>query len=320
MARGLTAAAMIEASGLSKAWGPRLALQDVSFTVAKGEVLGFLGPNGAGKTTTMRILTGFIPATSGVAKVAGFDVFEEPAEVRRRVGYLPETPPLYPELSVGSYLHFCAELRGVARAKRSARVGEVMERVGLRGWESRLLGSLSKGYRQRVGLAQALVHDPEVLILDEPTSGLDPAQVVGIRELIGELAGSHTVILSTHILAEVEAICPRAVLICRGKLVAQGTIGELRGQAAGGAYTYVEVQGIDGPALGSLPEVQLVEPAGVVEGWQAFRVRASGDPREALAARAASGEFRLRALERRLPTLVEAFIHIVGREGGAWAS
>ncbi len=308
---------MIEVSGLTKAYGPRVALDDVSFTVQKGEIVGFLGPNGAGKTTTMRILTGYIPATAGVAKVAGFDVFDEPYAVRERVGYLPETPPLYPELSVGDYLQFCAELRGVPRARRAGRIGETMERVGLRGWEGRLLGSLSKGYRQRVGFAQAILHDPPVLILDEPTSGLDPAQVAGIRELVLSLAGSHTVILSTHILSEVEALCPRALVIHRGRLVAQGTLDELRALAPGGAWTYVEVRGIEGPQLGRLPGVRVVEPLGEVQGWAAWRVRAEGDPREMLAARAQAGEFSLRALERRAPSLEEAFIGVVGREGAA---
>ncbi len=307
---------MIEVSRLTKTFGPRLALDDVSFTIQKGEIVGFLGPNGAGKTTTMRILTGYIPATAGVVRVAGYDVFDEPYEVRERVGYLPETPPLYPELSVGAYLQFCAELRRVPKAKRATVIGDTMERVGLRGWESRLLGSLSKGYRQRVGLAQALLHDPSVLILDEPTSGLDPAQLAGIRELILSLAGSHTVILSTHILSEVDALCPRAIIIDRGRVVAQGTLAELREQAPGGAWTYVEVRGIDGPRLGSLPGIAQVEPLPAVDGWDAWCVRATTDPRELLATRAAAGEFQLRALERRAPTLEDAFIHIVGREGG----
>jgi ABC-2 type transport system ATP-binding protein len=308
---------VIEVANLGKAYGPRVALQNVSFTVEKGAIMGFLGPNGAGKTTTMRILTGFIPATSGVAKVAGYDVFDDPVEVRRRVGYLPETPPLYPELSVGQYLDFCAELRGIPKRQRAVRVGEIMERLGLRGWESRLLGSLSKGYRQRVGLAQALVHDPEVLILDEPTSGLDPGQVAGMRELVAGLAGKHTVILSTHILSEVEAMCPRAVIINQGKLVAQGSIDELRASAPGGSHTFVEVQGIDAPGLGAMPGIRLVEPAGFAEGWAGFRIHAGSDPREAIVARAATGAFRLRTIEQRLPTLESAFLSIVGREGAA---
>ena len=191
---------MIDVQHLTKSYGPRVAVDDVSFSIGKGEVVGFLGPNGAGKTTTMRILTGFLPATGGDVKVAGYDVFDEPMQVKRRVGYLPESPPLYPELSVGTYLEFAAELRGFYGKERLKRVGRVMEQVGLVGWEQRILGSLSKGYRQRVGLAQALVHEPEVLILDEPTSGLDPTQVMGMRELMRELAATRTVILSTHIL------------------------------------------------------------------------------------------------------------------------
>lgn len=314
---------MIEARDLSRAYGGRVVLDAVSFVVPRGQVVGFLGPNGAGKTTTMRILTGYIPATSGDAIVAGFDVFEDPVEVKKRVGYLPETPPLYPQLTVGTYLLFCAELRGVPASRRTSRVGEVMARVGLQGWETRILGSLSKGYRQRVGLAQAILHDPQVLILDEPTSGLDPAQVIGIRELITSLAGDHTVILSTHILAEVEAACPTAMIVNKGKLVASGSIAELRARAPGGAWTYVEARGIDGPALGRLPGVSLVEPLPEPGGgYAAWRVRsaAGGDDaavRSMLAERSVTDRFFLRALESRLPTLEEAFVGIVGQEGTA---
>lgn len=307
---------MIEARALSKSYGPRLALDDVSFTVQKGEIVGFLGPNGAGKTTTMRILTGFLPASKGDAIVAGFDVFDDPMEVKRRVGYLPESPPLYPELTVGDYLAFIAELRGFSGRQKLLKAGATMERVGLRGWERRILGSLSKGYRQRVGLAQALLHDPPVLILDEPTSGLDPGQVAGMRELVLSLAGSHTVILSTHILAEVEALCPRAIVIAKGRLMAQGTLDELRARAEGGDWYLVEVQGLDGPRLGGLAEVALVEPLGEAEGFGRFRVRARDgvDPRPAIARLAAAGGHALRALEHRMPTLEEAFLSIVGRE------
>ncbi len=305
---------MIAVSHLSKSYGGFVALDDVSFEVAKGEIIGFLGPNGAGKTTTMRILTTFLPATTGDATVAGFDVFDAPFEVKKRVGYLPESPPLYPELSVGSYLAFIAELRGYTGAERYTRAGRVMERVGLAGWDRRILGSLSKGYRQRVGLAQALLHDPPVLILDEPTSGLDPGQVMGIRDLVRSLAGDHTVILSTHILSEVEAMCPRAVLIAKGKLRAAGTIPELRAQASGGVWYHVDIAGIDAPGLGAWPEVDLVEPLGTDGAFQSFRVRAATDPREAIAARAAGAGLRLRVLDRRLPSLEEAFIDLVGRE------
>ena len=305
---------MIEAHALTKSYGPRLALNNVSFTVGKGEIVGFLGPNGAGKTTTMRILTGFLPATGGDARVAGFDVFDAPMEVKRRVGYLPESPPLYPELTVGDYLAFIAELRGFTGRAVHQRTGSVMERVGLAGWERRILGSLSKGYRQRVGLAQALIHDPPVLILDEPTSGLDPAQLVGIRDLVKSLAGTHTVILSTHILSEVEALCPRALVINKGQLVAEGSLAELRAMAPGGDWYLAELDGIDAPRLGSLPEVDLVEPLGQDGPWRSFRVNARQDPRVAIAELARAAGARVRTLEHRLPTLEEAFVAIVGRE------
>lgn len=306
---------MIDVQHLTKSYGPRLAVDDVSFSIGKGEVVGFLGPNGAGKTTTMRILTGFLPATGGDVKVAGFDVFDEPMQVKRRVGYLPESPPLYPELSVGTYLEFAAELRGFYGKERLKRVGRVMEQVGLVGWEQRILGSLSKGYRQRVGLAQALVHEPEVLILDEPTSGLDPTQVMGMRELMRELAATRTVILSTHILGEVEAICPRAMLISGGKLRASGTLAELREQAPGGVWYYLEVAGALDKEVGSLEGVQMVEPLGTDGDFLRLRVRAPADPREMLFRVAAAKGWRVRALEQRLPSLEEAFIGIVGREG-----
>ncbi len=306
---------MIDVQHLTKSYGPRVAVDDVSFSIGKGEVVGFLGPNGAGKTTTMRILTGFLPATGGDVKVAGYDVFDEPMQVKRRVGYLPESPPLYPELSVGTYLEFAAELRGFYGKERLKRVGRVMEQVGLVGWEQRILGSLSKGYRQRVGLAQALVHEPEVLILDEPTSGLDPTQVMGMRELMRELAATRTVILSTHILGEVEAICPRAMLISGGKLRASGTLAELREQAPGGVWYYLEVAGALDKEVGALEGVQMVEPLGTDGDFLKLRVRAPADPREMLFRAAAAKGWRVRALEQRLPTLEEAFIGIVGREG-----
>ena len=307
---------MIEAIRLSKSYGPRAALEDVSFTVGRGEVVGFLGPNGAGKTTTMRILTGYLPASAGEARICGFDVFDQPMEVKRRVGYLPESPPLYADFTVGDYLSFIAELRGFYGAERVRRVGRVMERVGLAGWERRITGSLSKGYRQRVGLAQALIHEPEVLILDEPTSGLDPTQVQGMRALMLELAETRTVILSTHVLAEVEAICPRALIIARGRLRAEGTIDALRRGAPGGVWYRLEVAGADPREVGALPGVRVVEPLGQDGAFSSLRVRAEGgDPREEIARAAAARGWRLRAIEERLPTLEEAFLGVVGQEG-----
>lgn len=212
---------MIEIQGLTKYYGRVQALRDVSFSVAQGEVVGFLGPNAAGKTTALRILTGYLPATSGTAKVAGFDVSEDSLEVRRRIGYMPETVPLYPEMTVRSYLGFCARLRGVSRGDLDTRLDDAIEKARLGEVEDTIIGRLSKGFRQRVGLAQALVHDPAVLVLDEPTIGLDPRQIIETRELIKTLGRDHTIILSTHILPEVSMTCSRVVIINRGRIVAE---------------------------------------------------------------------------------------------------
>src|SRR5512142_3213658 len=212
---------MIQVEGLTKDYGSRRAIDNLTFNAEKGEILGFLGPNGAGKTTTMRILTGFMPPSSGKATVAGFDVFEQSMETRRRIGYLPESVPLYTEMTVWSYLNFMAELRGVK--DREDHVEDVMEAVQITDREDQLIGKLSRGYRQRVGIAQALVHNPEVLILDEPTVGLDPKQIIEVRDLIKNLAGNRTIILSTHILPEVQQICTRVLIINKGKIVAEDT-------------------------------------------------------------------------------------------------
>ncbi len=214
---------MIEVSNVTKRYGDLTAIDRVSFTVEKGEVLAFLGPNGAGKTTTMRVLTCFMPATEGLARVAGFDCFEQPQEVKRRVGYLPETPPLYQELTVMEYLTFTGRLKGMTANDLRTGLDRVIERLSLGDVRHRLIGNLSRGYKQRVGLGQALLHDPPVLILDEPTVGLDPKQIIEIRDLIKSLAGSHTVILSTHILPEATAVCQRVVIINGGRIVAEDT-------------------------------------------------------------------------------------------------
>src|SRR5436190_2240353 len=211
---------VIEVLNLTKRYGRVTAVEDVSFRVERGDILGFLGPNGAGKTTTMRILTGYLPATEGKAVVAGFDVFDQPIEAKRRTGYLPETPPLYPDMSVVEYLSFVAKIKGVPPADRRERIKTVMERTRVADMAARLCSKLSKGYRQRVGLAQAIIHNPDVLILDEPTAGLDPKQIIETRELIKELAGHHTIILSTHILPEVSQTCQRVVIINKGHVVA----------------------------------------------------------------------------------------------------
>jgi gliding motility-associated transport system ATP-binding protein len=214
---------MIDVQHITKRYGQHTAIDRVTFSVAKGEVLAFLGPNGAGKTTTMRILTCFMPATEGRATVAGYDCLEEPLDVKRRIGYLPETPPVYQELTVEEYLRFVGRLRGLSGATLSTAMAREVERLGLGSVQHRLIGNLSRGYRQRVGLAQALIHDPPILILDEPTVGLDPKQIIEIRELIKSLAGSHSVILSTHILPEATAVCQRVVIINGGRIVAEDT-------------------------------------------------------------------------------------------------
>ena len=209
---------MIEVEQLTKRYGDRTAIENVTFRVEKGEILAFLGPNGAGKTTTMRILTGFLPPTSGTARVAGFDTFEEPMKVKQKIGYLPETPPLYNEMTVREYLKFVGRIKGIASENRANALSRIINRCGLDQVPDRLISNLSRGYRQRIGLAQALIHDPDVLILDEPTTGLDPKQIIEIRQLIKDLAGDHTVILSTHILQEATALCHRVVIIHEGRI------------------------------------------------------------------------------------------------------
>jgi ABC-2 type transport system ATP-binding protein len=218
---------MIEVSHLTKRYRERVAVDDLSFSVAEGEILGFLGPNGAGKTTTMRVLTGFLPASSGLVKVAGHDVFEEPLEVKRRIGYLPETPPLYPEMTVRGYLRFVATLRGVKRGQMATELERVGDATGTTSVMGRVIQNLSKGFRQRVGIAQALLNSPPVLILDEPTEGLDPIQRAEVRRLIKGLGGKHTVILSTHILPEVTMTCEKVLILHQGRLVAFDSLSAL---------------------------------------------------------------------------------------------
>ena len=243
---------MIEVQHLTKRYGRTTAVDDVSFRVERGEILGFLGPNGAGKTTTMRILTGYMPATDGKAVVAGFDVFDQPIEAKRRTGYLPETPPLYPDMTVLEYLDFVAKVKGVPSAERASRVKGVMDRTRISDMARRQCGKLSKGYKQRVGLAQALIHNPDVLILDEPTAGLDPKQIIETRQLVKELAGDHTVILSTHILPEVSQTCQRVVIINKGRVVAVDTPDNLTARLRGSETMYVQVETASNDALAAL--------------------------------------------------------------------
>jgi ABC-2 type transport system ATP-binding protein len=246
---------VIEVQHLTKRYGRVTAVQDVSFRVERGEILGFLGPNGAGKTTTMRILTGFMPATDGKAVVAGFDVFDQPLEAKRRTGYLPETPPLYPDMTVAEYLTFVAKIKGVAPTERGNRVQVVMGRTRVLDMANRLCSRLSKGYRQRVGLAQALIHNPDVLILDEPTAGLDPKQIIETRELIKELAGDHTIVLSTHILPEVSQTCQRVVIINKGRVVAVDTPANLTDRLRGSETMYVQIDALGADATGTLHRI-----------------------------------------------------------------
>ncbi|MEM9512298.1 MAG: ABC transporter ATP-binding protein [Cyanobacteria bacterium P01_E01_bin.48] len=234
---------MIEVEHLSKTYGDFSAIHDLTFRVERGEILGFLGPNGAGKTTSMRILTGYLPATSGTARVAGFDVNEQSMAVRQRIGYLPETPPLYADMTVATYLHFVAEIKRVSAGDRAACVDRVIDRCNLTEKRYSLIRKLSKGFRQRVGIAQALVHDPPAIVLDEPTVGLDPKQIIDVRNLIKSLAGEHTIVLSTHILPEVSMTCDRVVIVNRGRMAATGTPAELTQQLAGSQQVSLEIGG-----------------------------------------------------------------------------
>ncbi|HEY9749976.1 MAG TPA: ABC transporter ATP-binding protein [Allocoleopsis sp.] len=254
---------MIEVEQLSKVYGSTPAIQDVTFAVEPGEILGFLGPNGAGKTTTMRILTGYLPATSGRARVAGYDVHEDSMAVRQRIGYLPETPPLYPEMTVEGFLYFVARIKGVSAGDRSRQVQSAMERCSLVEKRKTLIRKLSKGFRQRVGIAQAIVHDPPAIILDEPTVGLDPRQIIEVRNLIKNLAGTHTVILSTHILPEVSMTCNRVAIINRGRVVATNSPENLMAQLNAGSGYELEVDGDVATVqqlVQPIPGVRLVEP------------------------------------------------------------
>jgi ABC-2 type transport system ATP-binding protein len=263
---------MIKVEGLTKRYARNVAVDHISFQVEKGQIVGFLGPNGAGKTTTMRMLTCFMPPTDGRAEVAGFDILENPMEVKRRIGYLPESPPVYPEMEVIEYLTFVAHIKGVPKAGMAKRIDEVMEKCAIADVRKKEIGKLSKGYRQRVGLAQAIIHNPDVLILDEPTSGLDPHQIMETRDLIKGLSGDHTIILSTHILPEVEAMCERVIIIAKGKLVATDTVANLTSRLKGSEVVSVEVaprlsstagEGSDGQVFLSQVQQKLEQVAGV---------------------------------------------------------
>jgi ABC-2 type transport system ATP-binding protein len=310
---------MIEVQNLTKHYGPVTAIRDVSFAVAPGEIVGFLGPNGAGKSTTMRLLACFMPASTGSARVAGFDVFRESMEVRKRIGYLPESVPLYTDMRVAPYLDFVAEVKGVPRSTRKKRVADVMDRCLIADVQNRLIRNLSKGYRQRVGLAQAIVSDPHVLILDEPTIGLDPRQIAEIRSLIKSLAGEHTVILSTHILPEVSMLCSGVVIINRGSIVAQGPIDRLVEQFF--PTSRVEVELVAPPpavqdAVRGIAGVVQVQQMAASNGTARFVVESARgrDVRGEIFQLAAAQRWGLLELRQVGMTLEEVFMRIVAGE------
>ena len=314
---------MISVKELTKKYARNMAVDHISFEVQKGEIVGFLGPNGAGKTTTMRMLTCFLPPTAGTASVAGFDVLEQPLEVKRRVGYLPEAPPLYPEMDTVEYLTFVGRLKGLAGAELRKRIDYVCERCAITDVQEKLLGKLSKGYRQRVGLAQAIIHNPEVLILDEPTAGLDPKQINETRELIRSFAGDHTIILSTHILTEVEQTCQKVIIINKGKLVATDSVHNLQSRARGAESVLVEVAGRDGKLDSDRVQRRLEQIAGVHrvllkgsrENRHTFEVESRrGFARGDLARCVVESGWELNELRPASMSLEEIFLQLTGEE------
>jgi ABC-2 type transport system ATP-binding protein len=313
---------VIEVQHLTKRYGRVTAVDDISFRVERGEILGFLGPNGAGKTTTMRILTGYMPATDGKAIVAGFDVFDQPIEAKRRTGYLPETPPLYPDMSVQEYLEFVAKIKGVPSNERASRIKQVMQRTRIDDMAGRQCAKLSKGYRQRVGLAQAILHNPDVLILDEPTAGLDPKQIIETRQLIKELAGDHTIILSTHILPEVSQTCQRVVIINKGRVVAVDTPDNLTARLRGSETLYVQVDagGADAAGvLGHIPGVTRVVESERRNGMVGYEVdsETGRDVRRDLARSIVSNGWGLLELRPMRMSLEEIFLSLTTDETAA---
>jgi len=304
---------MIEVESVSKLYGDVLALDQVSFQVARGEIVGFLGPNGAGKTTAMRILAGYMPPTDGVARVAGYDVFGDSLEVRRRTGYMPETVPLYREMTVHGYLDFMGAIRGVS--DREAAIGRVVESCGIGEAIHNIIGKLSKGYRQRVGLAQALIHDPEVLVLDEPTLGLDPRQILSVRELIRGLGGERTIILSSHILPEVSQVCQRVLIIDHGRIVAEDTPERLTSSLQGGMRVRMEFEQAPSDAtaqLGSVAGVAMVEEVGA--GTLEVTFDAGADLRCELAALTVNRDWGLLEMRSLEMSLEEVFLQLTTEE------
>lgn len=315
---------MINVHELTKKYARNTAVDHISFNVEKGQIVGFLGPNGAGKTTTMRMLTCFLPPTAGSATVAGFDVLEQPLEVRRRIGYLPETPPLYPEMRTAEYLAFVGSIKGLRGAELTKRVDYVLGRCAVADVKDKVLGKLSKGYRQRVGLAQAIIHNPDVLILDEPTAGLDPKQINETRDLIRGLAGDHTIILSTHILPEVEQTCQQVIIINKGKLVATDSVNNLQNRARGAGSVLVEVAGRDGglnaaavrERLETVPGVSRVILKNTGDGRSTFEVEGSSDRaiRGDLARAIVEAGWDLNELRTSAVSLEEIFLQLTSSE------
>jgi len=309
---------LIKVEHLTKRFANTVAVNDISFEVEEGEILGFLGPNGAGKTTTMRILTCFMPATEGKATVAGFDVFTQSLEVRKRIGYMPENAPLYPEMRVREYLNFRAKLKGIPRSERRKKIGERMEQCGVLDVQDRIIGQLSKGYRQRVALTEALIHDPKVLILDEPTIGLDPNQIRQTRQLIKSLGNTHTIILSTHILPEVEMTCGRVIIINKGRIVAMDTPENLTEKLRAGGAVHVEVRG---PVKEVTKAIEAIPGVTRVSAQQkgdicdmSVETEKEKDVREDIFSCVARNGWTLREMHREMMTLEDVFVQITTRE------
>jgi len=311
---------MIRVHELTKQFAGRTAVDRLSFEVSAGEIVGFLGPNGAGKSTTMRILSGYMPPTSGTATVAGYDVFRESLAVRREVGYMPEMAPLYHDMRVKEYLHFRAELKGLRGRDLRVRTGEVMELCAVADVRRRVIGNLSKGYKQRVALADALIHRPKLLILDEPTNGLDPTQIRGVRELLRSLREQHTILLSTHILHEVEQTCDRVIMIHHGRIQACDTPRNLTRGLRATSLVHVELLSAEDVTilLEDLPGVRKVIPAKTDKGWRAYalRVESQTDIREAIMDLATARNWRIRELHRQLPTLEDVFVELAASDAG----
>jgi ABC-2 type transport system ATP-binding protein len=312
---------MIQVSHLTKNYGPRTAVNDLSFHADAGEVVGFLGPNGAGKSTTMKILTGFMPATSGEARVAGYDVFEEAIEVKRNVGYLPETPPVYLDMRVCDYIEYCARLHRVEKGKMTSAISNAIEKTNLGEVRGRLVGNLSKGYRQRVGLAQALVHNPKVLVLDEPTVGLDPKQIIEIRSLIKGLAGEHTVILSSHILPEVTATCQRIIVINKGRIVAEDSIDRLTSQMNRKGLVYaLEVRELSSSGIEAIKRISGVTGVEILAEKNLLTIELNPEnsqARESIIEAAVQNKMGVREFAAQRLSLEEVFLQLTTEENAS---